>query len=136
MSGTSGKQPAIRGNHAAGYPSTWRQGQTGQGQVPAKPRRKTQPEQQPKPKRAAELPHMTDTAIVTPAPAEKKAIPQTIPAFDEEPEEEPEETPDYLKDFEQAVFQTVISDEDFEDEEYDEDADEAEDDDTDPMFRF
>lgn len=78
---------------------------------------------------------MTDT-IVTPAPAEKKAL----PAFDEEEfEEEEEETPDYLKDFEQAVFQTVLGEEEPEEteEEFDEDEfEEEEEDDTDPMFRF
>ena len=83
---------------------------------------------------------LTDAAIVTPAPAEKKALPQTLPTFEEEEEaeEEVEETPDYLKDFEQAVFQTVIDDEEFEEEdeeEYDEEEEEDEDD-TDPMFRF
>lgn len=80
---------------------------------------------------------MDGGAIVTPAPAEKKAIPQTIPAFEEEPAEEEEaidDTPDYLKDFEQAVYQTTIPEEEYEDEEED-DLDE-EDDDTDPMFRF
>ena len=76
---------------------------------------------------------MTETAIVTPAPAEKKAL----PAFDEEvEEEEEEETPDYLKDFEQAVYQTVIADEEFEEEAEEEFEEEEEEDDTDPMFRF
>ena len=79
---------------------------------------------------------LTETAIVTPAPAEKKAL----PAFDEEvEEEEEEETPDYLKDFEQAVYQTVIADEEFEEEDeeaYDEEDEEDDEDDTDPMFRF
>ena len=74
---------------------------------------------------------LVDAAIVTPAPAEKKALPQSLPTFEEE-EEEVEEAPDYLKDFEQAVFQTVIDDE-----EYDEEAEEEEDEEeTDPMFRF
>ena len=76
---------------------------------------------------------MTETAIVTPAPAEKKAL----PAFDEEvEEEEEEETPDYLKDFEQAVYQTVIADEEFEEEAEEEFEEEEEEDETDPMFRF
>ena len=82
---------------------------------------------------------LTDAAIVTPAPAEKKALPQTVPAFEEEPaEEEEDDTPDYLKDFEQAVYQTVIADEEFDEEveEEDEDEDEEDEDDTDPMFRF
>jgi len=75
---------------------------------------------------------LTD-AIVTPAPAEKKAL----PAFDEEvEEEEAEETPDYLKDFEQAVFQTVIEDEEFEEDEEEYDEEEVEEEETDPMFRF
>lgn len=77
---------------------------------------------------------LTD-AIVTPAPAEKKAL----PAFEEEAEEEAEETPDYLKDFEQAVFQTVIEEEVEEAEEEafeEEEFDEEDEDDTDPMFRF
>ncbi len=82
---------------------------------------------------------LTETAIVTPAPAEKKALPQTLPTFEEE--EEIDDTPDYLKDFEQAVYQTVIADEEFEEEaaedEFEEEEFEEEDeDDTDPMFRF
>ena len=81
---------------------------------------------------------MTETTIVTPAPAKKKALPQTLPTFEEEEEEEVAETPDYLKDFEQAVYQTVIADEEFEEEAEEEFEEEEleEEDDTDPMFRF
>ena len=76
---------------------------------------------------------MGSDAIVTPAPAEKKALPQSLPTVEEEAEEE---TPDYLKDFEQAVYQTVISDEEFEDEEEEYEEEEEGEEETDPMFRF
>lgn len=83
----SAQQPTMRGNHA-GYPSTWRQGQSEQGTAkqPAKPRRQEQPQRVPRAEEQQQRTSRADGESVQRAPRAEEQSQRPTRAVDDQPQ--------------------------------------------------